>query len=160
MLSEGQLDGGIEVVSIDEKAGVVKVKNNGISETLDFANNGAKLTSSAPLAAGMLPQPTLNRPGFPAGVPGPGMRTLPQPAINPGTAAPNAGTSSFGSGRTSAIAQPQFQANVTPEVQTILIEAQRMDLQQQGRTEEAALFPVTEMTPAIQDENFIPAPGP
>ena len=44
---------------------------------------------------------------------------------------------------------PQMQNNMTPEVQTIMIEAQRLNLQQQGRHEEAAMYPITEITPDV-----------
>ena len=36
MLAEGQRDGDIEVLEIDEKAGNVKVNNFGIPQTIDF----------------------------------------------------------------------------------------------------------------------------
>ena len=42
MLAEGQGQEGIEVLQIDETAGTVQVKNQGIEQTLDFLKNGAK----------------------------------------------------------------------------------------------------------------------
>jgi hypothetical protein len=57
------------VISIDEVNFVVKVKNSGQEQTLDFKNNGPKLPAGTPVAP-----PT---PNAPAGMPG-------QPAFNPG----------------------------------------------------------------------------
>src|SRR5258708_7078482 len=42
MLAEGQGQEGIEVLGIDENTSTVKVKNQGVEQTLDFLNNGAK----------------------------------------------------------------------------------------------------------------------
>jgi hypothetical protein len=74
MLTEGQRQGEIEVVEIDEKAGTVKVKNHGVDQTLDFETDGAKA----------LPAMTA--------VPSPGIipgqrRLMPPPQPNPGAAA-------------------------------------------------------------------------
>lgn len=52
MLAEGQAEDDVEVTSIDEKAGVVKVINHGESETLDFDHNGTKPVATAPGAPG------------------------------------------------------------------------------------------------------------
>ena len=48
MLAEGQAEDDVEVTSIDEKAGVVKVINHGESETLDFDYNGTKPVATGP----------------------------------------------------------------------------------------------------------------
>jgi hypothetical protein len=76
ILSEGQRDREVEVVEIDEKAGVVKVNNHGIPQTLDFKNDGAKLQVTAmpglPPPGGIPPPPiSLNAP------PSPSLRTIP-----------------------------------------------------------------------------------
>jgi hypothetical protein len=42
ILAEGQRDGDIEVLEIDETAGMVKIQTAGMPVTLDFVNNGAK----------------------------------------------------------------------------------------------------------------------
>ena len=80
-LGEGQGEGGLEVLEIDEKAGTVKVSNYGTVATLDFESNGVK---TAPGAAppGMPPgMPPAMRPGMP--IPGamgaPGMGGAPMP---------------------------------------------------------------------------------
>jgi hypothetical protein len=75
MLGEGQRDGEIEVVSIDEKTGTVIVKNAGTEETLNFDKNGPKLASA--------PAPAPGGPGLPPPPPTGG-----SPFVNP---APNAG---------------------------------------------------------------------
>lgn len=60
MLTEGQRQGEIEVLEIDEKAGVVKVKNHGIPQSLDFKTDGAKPNPAPAVASttpGVIPQP-------------------------------------------------------------------------------------------------------
>jgi hypothetical protein len=60
-LSEGQRDGAIEVLTVDEVGKKVRVNNSGTEMTLDFENNGAKPSTvavnaaapGAPGAAGM-----------------------------------------------------------------------------------------------------------
>jgi hypothetical protein len=85
VLTENQSKQGIEVLEIDEKAGSVKVDNNGQPETLTFDKNGAKLPSGPAVPApGVAPAGApggIPRPGFPAGFPMrngmPGMPTAP-----------------------------------------------------------------------------------
>src|SRR5439155_19029391 len=48
ILSEGQRDGDIEVLEIDEKTGTVKLNNFGVAMTLTMDKDGAKLPASAP----------------------------------------------------------------------------------------------------------------
>src|SRR5215469_4134711 len=48
MLAEGQAEDDVEVTSIDERAGVVKVVNHGEPETLDFDHNGTKPAAPVP----------------------------------------------------------------------------------------------------------------
>ena len=50
ILTEGQRDGEIEVLAIDEQAGTVKVNNHGTVQELTFDKDGAKLPGS-PLSA-------------------------------------------------------------------------------------------------------------
>ena len=61
-LAEGEREGGLEVLEIDEKAGTVKVNNYGTVATIDFENNGIK----APTAPVPTPgAPPAMRPGLP-----------------------------------------------------------------------------------------------
>ena len=80
MLGEGQRDGEIEVVQIDEIAGKVKIKAFGSETTLDFENNGVKAAAAPAPAPGGAPAP----PGF---VPKPGT-----PGFNPNPFNPNSAT--------------------------------------------------------------------
>jgi hypothetical protein len=67
ILAVGQRDGDIEVLDIDEKAGIVKVNDFGTVTNLNFTDNGVKLASgpapgapvpgAPPMAAGGIPQP-------------------------------------------------------------------------------------------------------
>ncbi len=111
MLTEGQREGNVEVLQIDERAGSVKVNNSGNITTLTFEKDGEKLPST-PLAAGPGAQagiaaanpqvgiPTSNPPGMSAAQTNIGMRQFPSrplrwpmngkaaaaPAAPPGTA--------------------------------------------------------------------------
>jgi hypothetical protein len=101
MLSEGQRDGDIEVLAIDEKAGMVRVNDYGTITNLTFDKDGVKLTSSQP--ANSVPAAIQPPPGSPFGT----IRTLPQRTLRlPGVATPSspqpaaqsgAGLSSYGS---------------------------------------------------------------
>ena len=83
MLGEGQREGDIEVLAIDEKTGSVKVRNSGVEVTLTFEKDGVKLPSTAP------PAVAAGAPGFPApgGVipppPGPGAINPAFPGVKP-----------------------------------------------------------------------------
>lgn len=57
ILTEGQRDGDIEVLEIDEKAGSAKFNNHGTVQTLDLANNGAKPSAAPPPAPAALQRP-------------------------------------------------------------------------------------------------------
>lgn len=75
ILTEGQREGDIEVIEIDDKAGSVKVNNGGTVQTLTFEKDGAKLPAT--------PAPAGAAPGAPQ-IPGiPGVRPGVPPA--PGT---------------------------------------------------------------------------
>jgi len=82
ILTEGQREGDIEVIEIDEIAGSVKVNNSGTVMILTFEKDGPKLptTPFPPVAATGLPP-------MPGGIPAP----LPNPGnINPATGLTNA----------------------------------------------------------------------
>jgi len=63
MLTEGQRDGDVEVLKIDEVNGVVKIRLAGKEMDLDFENNGVKIAST-PLPSPGAAAPRV-RPGFP-----------------------------------------------------------------------------------------------
>lgn len=86
-LAEGERDGGLEVLEIDEKAGTVKVNNYGTVATIDFESNGVK---AAPGALPMPGMPPTMRPGLPV----PGTMGGPNPMPNrPLRVPPGAGAS-------------------------------------------------------------------
>jgi hypothetical protein len=77
ILAEGQREGPVEVLKIDEHAGAVRVNNSGTPETLTFERNGPKLANASPVPppapAGVAPGQPTN--AVPAGYPG--LRSLP-----------------------------------------------------------------------------------
>ena len=115
ILTEGQRDGGVEVLAIDETAGTVKVNNHGTVQVLDFENNGAKIPTGPITLPGLM----ANSPG--GGIPRPGVvtanpntpriptRTLRLPPPVPPRTQPGVATSQ----------------NLTPEQRAALMEAQR-----------------------------------
>ena len=149
-IGEGQRDGDIEVLEINEKAGTVKVNDYGTITTLDFDKDGVKaVVGAAPAAArpaGFVPAPGAN-PFMPAG----GANTLPRPmrlpapagtsatpsAYNTATVTPAYGSPSatagavtlpgvnFGASHTQPAAQPQLPP-VSGETQTALLAAQQL----------------------------------
>ncbi len=150
MLAEGQGENEVEVRSIDEKAGVVKVSNHGQDQTLDFEHDGGK--QSAPPPATTLPPPS---------APPPNVMSLPQPGnvVRPiRTLTPrgsplsnnNGGGNGLGSGG---------QGGVSPEEQVALMEIQRMKYQQEG-SPLSKLLPPTVMTPGPNGEPAGEPPAP
>lgn len=155
ILSEGQREGAIEVLAIDENAGSVKVNNSGTVVTLTFEKDGAKLPSTPPppgvppgLPATNGPQTTGFRPGFPPPASmnaNPAVRGLiprngvaPAPAVTPpantGAVSPPGATADTAlpptGGSTPAIPAQALPADLTPEEQTIVLELQRQANQQ------------------------------
>lgn len=176
MLAEGQRDGDIEVLEIDEKKGTVKVNNSDTIVTLNFDDNGIKLSSTLPAGApvpGMAPPPAggiqapANRPGggfnttFPTRtlrLPGVNGASMPATSMNPGGVAPAAANGaslpgfSFGSasGGTTTTAQPaQLTDGMTPDQIEALIALNHQKALQDG-SHTANLFPPT---PAFPNRN-------
>jgi len=153
MLAEGQALNDIEVQSIDEKAGIVKVKNHGEDETLDFEHNGAK-PSGAP--------PPMYRPnGFPPPGPAPrGVVPIPNPesVVRPlrslsrpvsennynGGSSPYAGGIAYPNNFSSQNAAPPMSREET----VALIELQRAKYMEENDPT-AKLLPPTELTPEM-----------
>jgi hypothetical protein len=156
ILAEGQRDGGVEVKTIDEKNGSIEVDNHGVAQTISFKDDGAKLSPTAAPPPSLPPvTPHVNFPHIPPPAGNNAMRVIPTRTMRvptpPSSSPPNAG---IGGGAVNNLAsQAQFQNHITPEDQVIMIEAQRMKLQQEGKTAEANLFPTTEMTPGSGPEN-------
>jgi hypothetical protein len=111
ILAEGQREGEIEVLEIDEKAGSVKVSQSGTVVPLTFEKNGAKLTAAAPVPMPAVPGAKPLNPPSPTPlpyVPGTtpplpsGLKTIPQRQLRltqPGTA-PLPGNPAFPRGGT------------------------------------------------------------
>ena len=102
-LGEGQRDGDLEVLAIDETARTVKVNNYGTITTLDFDKDGVKAPAgAAPAAAGAAARPAGFAPGAPAAnpfAPGGGANPFPRPMRLPTpTGAPASAATSTGSG--------------------------------------------------------------
>lgn len=85
ILTEGQREGQIEVMAIDNIAGTVKVSNAGTVATLSFDKDGLK-APTAPAALPVMP----GVPGMPGGIPIPGRPPIPGAA----------GVTTIGSGTT------------------------------------------------------------
>jgi hypothetical protein len=186
MLAEGQRDGDIEVLEIDAKANIVKVNNGGTIMTLNFDDNGVKLSSTLPAGApvpgmaqpapGGIPAPTpFASPGFNKSIP---TRTLRLPSANgasvvPGgvnptgvaAAAPNGaslpGFSFGGSGAgstTTGQQTPSAADTLTPEEREIVIAAQHQDAVNKNLPS-ANIFPPTQLYPN-RNRNMTPTARP
>lgn len=140
VLSEGERQGEIEVLAIDENAGTIKFKNHGIEETLNMKDDADK-----PVLGAAPPPVTAPPGGVPRPVPG-----VPQPAgaVNPVMPAPGSVTTIGGSpssipqrqirgaggaagGLPAGFQNPVRQAQdatqqpLTPEQQVLIMEVQR-----------------------------------
>ena len=161
MLSEGQREGDVEVVSINELAGVVKVSYDGTLLTLDFTNNAAKAVASSAApppgvggGPGAAPPRRLNAawqapaaPGSkqPSSSPNDNRRPLRPVGGMGGTPAPTGmGAAQFGQ---AAEAPPPI---MTPEQQAVLMEAMR---EQQRNDPTMPPLPPTPLTPLIEAAN-------
>jgi len=58
MLAEGQRDGDVSLISIDQKAGTVTIKNQDVTQTLDMADAGKRAASAPAVAGGGSPIPS------------------------------------------------------------------------------------------------------
>ena len=162
ILTEGQREGDIEVLQIDEKAGSVKVRNSGTVMVLTFEKDGAKLpaTAAPPGTPGTPPMPSAFPaapatnfhtlplrngnlpPAFPGRHPSSAPTTLPGVATATGSAV---GGVPSPTGLTATPVTPSVPAagqDLTPEEQAII-----MELQRQSNPSNAALLPPTALTP-------------
>ena len=147
ILTEGQREGDIEVIEIDESAGSVKVNNAGTIMTLTFEKDGAKLPATpAPLVAasglppvpGGIPVPQPNASNLnPALTNAAGIRPLPtrrfRVPTTQGTPVTTPGAVGTAIGGTApavvppvpGVQTPPTPQDVTPEEQAILQQVQR-----------------------------------
>jgi len=149
ILTEGQREGPVEVLAIDEKAGSVRVNNSGTEMTLTFEKDGVKLASTpppatAPPAPGALPSPSMptTNPPLPGTEANPPTRRFPG-RIPRGTVPAQGAdaTSGFGAGAAAPVpggvlpptgggptprgpATPSLEG-FTPEEQAIILQLQR-----------------------------------
>lgn len=140
ILNEGERDGQIEIVQIDDAAGIVKVNNGGRAETLSFEKNGVTLPSApAPGVPGVpgVPQPMPGgAPGIP-NIPRPGVSTIGGAPNTPGVpAVPAPGTGTRVPMPSRALRAPQTstapaQNTMTPETQAILMAKDHVEHQDQ-----------------------------
>ncbi len=171
-LAEGQRDGNLEVLAIDEKARTVKVNYGGSVLSLNFKDNGIKHPASAKPMPGQGAPRGIPVPGFAANFrhPTPNRNPYYQRAVRYGGAsgggsiqaggAPG-GVPSFGGGtaQTAQPSQPNNASNLTPEQQTVMIELNRQRLEQEG-SPIANLLPPTALTPPSATEpTQTPAPN-
>jgi hypothetical protein len=153
-LSEGERQDDIEVTKIDEKAGIVTFNNHGIVQALPLVPATASSTPA--------PASALGNPGAPVGNPGAsgfgtrfGNRGGNSPGRNRGGG--NGGNNNPGTDdgalrnvptRSNTFnAASQIPDGMTPEVQTIAIEANRELTKQQVINGDMPPLPITEMTP-------------
>ena len=156
VLSEGQREGEIEVLEINEITGTVKFNNYGYPQTLNMKDDAEKPAGGAVAAGlpqpGVVPPPPI--PGMPAATP----TFAPPPGVpmpRPNSALPSniptralrtTPTGPGGLGLNAGTPQPaEIPAEkMTPEMQTILIEVQR---EQQKNNPNWPPLPPTEVTP-------------
>jgi hypothetical protein len=159
ILTEGQREGQVEVLQIDEKAGSVKVNNSGTVMVLTFEKDGAKLppasTAHGVAATNPLPSslPSTNPFSLPThhdatNFPGRGRRFATPPL--PGVAGAATGVPVGGVPSPTGVAtvpgqttSPALSQDLTAEEQAIV-----MELQRQANPNNAALIPPTALTPA------------
>jgi hypothetical protein len=160
MLAEGQRDGDIEVLQIDVKASTVRVMNHGIPETLDFANNGAKLANVPPPMASPLglPQPTgipLPPPNAQRSLP-PGMRRALSNATGADPNAASQANAGYGSSQEMP-PNPNGFPHLDPDTQKIMMEVERQRTAEAVKGGMLPPIPPTILTPS-DSPDFIPAP--
>lgn len=164
----------VQVLEINVAAGTVKISNRGTPQELDITKDSPKAAAAPPAAPGAVPglRPGLPIP-MPAGAvpaPGTGIPIPPRPVrgAGPGTgtdpsnntgAQTQTAPAASGGWSGSGIGGARVEApHISPEEQTIMIEAQRL----QGGPE-AVILPPTELTEVINQENNpnpSPSPGP
>ena len=169
ILSEGERDGDVEVLAIDQSTGSVKLNNHGVEQDLSLDKDSAKITGAPPPAPGGAPPLPMFQPPTPPGAPpAPDgtMRSIPLPnrqLRQPG--GPNAynnqnnqdapslpsgigGGYGGTSGTAPAAAQPQN--NLSFEEQEVLLAAQHMNAVQRGDP----VGPIIPLTPRVMRQLY------
>jgi hypothetical protein len=146
ILSEGQRQDNIEVVKIDERNSIVTFKNHGEMQELPLVTTAP---STTPFVAATSDSSRLAQGGhFDPGAGNPNGAAF---GSSPGS--PNNPGSGQGAGEGSVPARNTFNAasqipqGMTPEVQTIAIEAERERTRQQVDNGDMPPLPITELTP-------------
>jgi len=173
MLSEGQREDDIEVVTINETDGTVKFNNHGTVQLLDMKTDSAKATPGAalPPTKAPLPVPVFTQ-GQPAGNAQTGadiaQRQIPQRPIRTTPEEDNNNDNNNNAGNTPAQAAPATTASageeapMSQEEQSIVIELNHqktLDEVRAGQADpvDAAIYPPTELSqpgdPGVPDPN-------
>lgn len=159
VMDVGQREGEVEVIEMDTRAGVVKLKNQGNFVSLNLKDNAAKPTAGpalpppgGPAAGGMIPPPlpagaapgaggasptTIGSPA--GGVPGLPTRSIRSGGMNP--QASNYGNPGYGNAGASSSSSGSTVSNLSREEQAALILANKEKWKQQGREDIANLLP-------------------
>jgi hypothetical protein len=157
ILAEGQRDGDIEVVEIDEAAGIVKIKAGEIPMTLDFVSNGVKPPTlpvqAAPTQTVTMPQltPSGRLPATPPSQPSqsPTLPTLQREPRVPQDLNSNLPAAPVDTSMTPRTAVPP---PLNPDEQILMIEAQRAKALDEGDPA-AKILPPTALTPEVTGQS-------
>jgi hypothetical protein len=161
MLGIGEREGEIEVLDIDEKAGIVKVNDYGVITNVPFAK--VPTTPSAPVTAAAIPAPGGN-PAFNPSIP---QRTIPglptrqvrlgngnQGGLTPGNPV-SPGLTGYSPSTTAQGNRPEVP--ISGDAEIIMMEAQREHFKSRGDPT-AGLLPPTELT-SPDDLRTLVTPG-
>ena len=151
MMCQGDRQDDIEVQKIDQKTATITFNNHGVIQELSLVTGTS--------VGGVPPPPGVPAPGMAPGNGGPprvfggrfgrGRNNVVTSGGNPDAGVPPG----LASGTASANGTPAKE-QITPEVQVIMMEAQRMQWQNEGDPETAkAVIPPTELTPIINGDN-------
>jgi hypothetical protein len=166
IMTEGQREGQIEVLEIDEKAGSIKFNNYGTVVTLTLEKDGPKQSNTPPpggvgaVGAYGVPQQHANNLAVPAGGAGTvttfggsssaGLQNIPQRSIRsagsmtPGQPGFSGGIAAPGGYQTQI---PQQQQQLSREEQVLMMEIERERTKQHVASGDLPPLPPTELTP-------------
>ena len=173
-LPEGQGQDGIDVLTVDVKAGTVNVNNGGTIETLDIAKNGEKPSQGAPpitlpMPANPVPLPAISSIAPPASPASSGNSRLPTRTLRlpanyggaPGGGGIGGGMGVIAGGVPAGSTANQNASQMTAEQQMLMIEANRELTKDQVLAGKLPPLPPTPITPAGSPGSVrTPAPAP